>query len=226
MLNTFEKNISYSLNLISENNLDIFQNALLFDNNKLITEKDNYFESSFPIENDQSDYNPDLSVINMDNLNLLNQNLNKLTDKTKPIINYKFYINKVVPLPLYENDIIKIINDKMNISYKIKNILDSDYIVTNDPRIEIVKRDITEKLNTRSKRLNKVCKNKKDIKFGRKKKEDLSVRIHNKYSSDNIIIKIKNIIKKYLIMFVNNKNIKFTKTPMLIILSIKIKINL
>ena len=40
MLNTFEKNISYSLNLLSENNLDIFQNALLFDNNKLITEKD------------------------------------------------------------------------------------------------------------------------------------------------------------------------------------------
>ena len=204
MLNTFEKNISYSLNLISENNLDIFQKALLFDNNKLITEKDNYFESSFPIENDQSDYNPDLSAINMDNLNLLNQNLNKLTDKTKPIINYKFYINKIVPLPLYENDIIKIINDKMNISYKIKNILDSDYIVTNDPRIEIVKRDITEKLNTRSKRLNKGCKNKKDIKFGRKKKEDLSVRIHNKYSSDNIIKKIKNVIKKYLIMFVNN----------------------
>ena len=81
MLNTFEKNISYSLNLMSENNLDIFQNALLFDNNKLITEKDNYFESSFPIENDQSDYNPDLSIINRD--------------------------NKVVPLPLYENDIIK-----------------------------------------------------------------------------------------------------------------------
>ena len=166
-----KKNISYSLNLISENNLNIFHNPLLFDTNKLITEKDNCLESSFPIENDPSDYNPDLNVINRDNLNLLNQNLNKLAKQTKSIINYKFYINNVIPLLLYENDIIKIINDKMKISYKIKNILDSDYIIRNDPRIEIVKRDITEKLNTRSKRFNKGCKNKKDIKYGRKKRK-------------------------------------------------------
>ena len=92
----------------------------------------------------------------------------------------------------------------MKISNKIRNILDSDSSSKNDPRIEIVKKDITEKLNTRSKRLDKEFKDKQEIKYGRKKKEDLSIRSHNKYASDNIIIKIKNIIKKYLILFINN----------------------
>jgi hypothetical protein len=76
--------------------------------------------------------------------------------------------------------------------------------IKDDSQIEIVKKDITEKLNTRSKRLNKKLKNKEDIKYGRKKKEDSSIGVHNKYASDNIIIKIKNIIKKYLINFINN----------------------
>ena len=57
----------------------------------------------------------------------------------------------------------------MTISYKIHNILNSISNIKNDPRIEIVKRDITEKSNTRSKRVNKKLKNKENIKFGRKK---------------------------------------------------------
>ena len=59
----------------------------------------------------------------------------------------------------------------MNISYKFENILNSVSNVQNDSRIEIVKKEITKKLNTRSKRLNKKLKNKKDIKFGRKKRK-------------------------------------------------------
>ena len=204
MLNIFEKNNSCFLNLISENNIDIFQNQILFDTNKLLTDKDYCLESSFPSQNDKNDLNQDLSNINEDSLNCLNQNLNKIETKTKSKISNKFSNNKVIPLPLYENDIIDIINDKMNISNKIKNILNSESIVKKDSRIEIVKKDITEKLNTRSKKLNKEFKIKDNIKYGRKKKEDISIRIHNKYATDNIIIKIKNIMKKYLIIFVNN----------------------
>ena len=95
---------------------------------------------------------------------------NILVKQEKPNINYKFYVEKVLPNVLYENDIIKIINNKMNISHKIKNILNSISNIKDDSRIEIVKKDITEKLNTRSKRLNKKLKNKEDIKYGRKKK--------------------------------------------------------
>ena len=204
MLNIFEKNITSSLNLISENNIDIFQNPFLFDTNKLLTDKDYSFESSFPLQNDKKDFNQTLCKINKDNLNLPNPKPNILVKQEKPNINYKFYVEKVLPNVLYENDIIKIINNKMNISHKIKNILNSISNIKDDSRIEIVKKDITEKLNTRSKRLNKKLKNKEDIKYGRKKKEDSSIGVHNKYASDNIIIKIKNIIKKYLINFINN----------------------
>ena len=206
MLNTFEKNISCSLNLISDNSFDIFKNALLFDTNKLITDNDYCLENSFPSPNDKNYFNNDLGDMNEDNLNgnHLNQNLKKLGNQTKSKININYSINTALPLPLFENEIINIINHKMNISNKIRNILDSDSSTKNDPRIEIVKKDITEKLNTRSKRLDKEFKDKQEIKYGRKKKEDLSIRSHNKYASDNIIIKIKNIIKKYLILFINN----------------------
>ena len=39
---------------------------------------------------------------------------------------------------------------------------------------------------------------------GRKSKGDKTIRKHTKYSSDNITNKIKNILKKFLIIFVNN----------------------
>ena len=206
MINTFEKNISCSLNLISDNSFDIFKNWQLFDSNKLITDNDYCLESSFPSPNDKNDFNDDLAEINKDNSNNnhLNPNLKKLGNQTKSKTNINYSINTALPLPLFENEIINIINHKMNISNKIRNILDSDSSSKNDPRIEIVKKDITEKLNTRSKRLDKEFKDKQEIKYGRKKKEDSSIRSHNKYASDNIIIKIKNIIKKYLILFINN----------------------
>ena len=206
MLNTFEKNISCSLNLISENSCDMFQNELLFDTNKLIIDKDYSLENSLPSKNDKNDFNNDLTENNKANLiyNHFNPNLKKLGNQTKSKTNINYSINKAIPIPLYENEIIYIINHKMNISNKIRNILNSDSSIKNDSRIEIVKKDITEKLNTRNKRLKKEFKNKQEIKYGRKKKQDLSIRSHNKYASDNIIIKIKNVIKKYLIMFVNN----------------------
>ena len=145
MINTFEKNISCSLNLISDNSFDIFKNGQLFDSNKLITDNDYCLESSFPSPNDKNYFNNDLAEINKDNSNNnhLNPNLKKLGNQTKSKTNINYSINTALPLPLFENEIINIINHKMNISNKIRNILDSDSSTKNDPRIEIVKKDIT-----------------------------------------------------------------------------------
>ena len=206
MLNSIEKDIPCSLHLLTDNNLTFFQNQLYSNDKYLLLDTDYIFENSAPSQNEKNEFDISLTQANKDNINInfLEQNLYEFNLQRNPIIKNKFYINKTLPLPLYENDIIKIINTKMNISYNIQNILNAVSNIKNDSRIEIVKKDITEKLDTRSKRTNKRLKNKEDIKFGRKKKEDLSFRIHNKYTTDNIIIKIKNVMKKYLIIFVNN----------------------
>ena len=207
MLNSFEKGIQCSLDLLSDNNLTFLQNKINSNNyNHFLSDSVYILENSILSQKEQNEFDMNKNIANKSNINInyLEQNLNEFDLQSASKINNKFTINNAIPPPLYEYDIAQIINNKMTISYKIHNILNSISNIKNDPRIEIVKRDITEKLNTRSKRVNKKLKNKENIKFGRKKKEDPSIRIHNKYTTDNIIIKIKNIMKKYLIMFVNN----------------------
>ena len=207
MINSFEKSIQCSLDLLSDNNLTFLQNKINSNNyNHFLSDSVYILENSILSQKEQNEFDMNKNIANKSNINInyLEQNLNEFDLQSVSKINNKFTINNAIPPPLYEYDIAQIINNKMTISYKIHNILNSISNIKNDPRIEIVKRDITEKLNTRSKRVNKKLKNKENIKFGRKKKEDPSIRIHNKYTTDNIIIKIKNIMKKYLIMFVNN----------------------
>ena len=207
MLNSFEKGIQCSLDLLSDNNLTFLQNKINSNNyNHFLSDSVYILENSILSQKEQNEFDISPNIANNSNINInyLEQNLNEFDLQSVSKINNKFTINNAIPPPLYEYDIAQIINNKMTISYKIHNILNSISNIKNDPRIEIVKRDITEKLNTRSKRVNKKLKNKENIKFGRKKKEDPSIRIHNKYTTDNIIIKIKNIMKKYLIMFVSN----------------------
>ena len=207
MLNSFEKGIQCSLDLLSDNNLTFLQNKINSNNyNHFLSDSVYILENSILSQKEQNEFDMNKNIANKSNINInyLEQNLNEFDLQSVSKINNKFTINNAIPPPLYEYDIAQIINNKMTISYKIHNILNSISNIKNDPRIEIVKRYITEKLNTRSKRVNKKLKNKENIKFGRKKKEDPSIRIHNKYTTDNIIIKIKNIMKKYLIMFVNN----------------------
>ena len=207
MLNSFERGIQCSLDLLSDNNLTFLQNKINSNNyNHFLSDSVYILENSILSQKEQNEFDMNKNIANKSNINInyLEQNLNEFDLQSVSKINNKFTINNAIPPPLYEYDIAQIINNKMTISYKIHNILNSISNIKNDPRIEIVKRDITEKLNTRSKRVNKKLKNKENIKIGRKKKEDPSIRIHNKYTTDNIIIKIKNIMKKYLIMFVNN----------------------
>ena len=197
MQNTFEKDISFSLDSSSDNNLTIFKNKINSNDNHLFTDSFYILEKSTTPQNEKNLFDISLTQVNKDNINknFLDQNLYEFDLQSKEKINNIFPDNQNIPLPIYEDDIIRIINNKMNISYKIRNILNSFSSVKSEPQIEIVKKDITEKLNTRTKRLNKKAKNREDIKLGRKKKDDLSNRIHNKYTTDNIIIKIKNIMK-------------------------------
>ena len=69
---------------------------------------------------------------------------------------------------------------------------------------ENIKKDLSSEIITRKKLEKKeINQNEKNL-LGRKRKNDNSTRNHNKYSIDNIMIKIRNILKKYLILFVNN----------------------
>ena len=123
--------------------------------------------------------------------------------QTKSRSNLQIPLEKSVSGILYEDDIIRIIQNKTNINEKIKKIFDSYSNIQNNDCLQNVKKVITERIDKRKKRINKEIKN-EEIQFGRKKKDDLSIRNHNKYAPDNIINKIKNTIKKYLILFVNN----------------------
>ena len=60
------------------------------------------------------------------------------------------------------------------------------------------------KRKTKSKKFIVNKKEKEIILLGRKRKSDNTDRNHNKYSPDNIMIKIRNTLKKYLVSFINN----------------------
>ena len=64
--------------------------------------------------------------------------------------------------------------------------------------------ELNKKTIVKNKNINKIVIGRESGMLGRKRKGDSSNRRHNKYNSDNIIIKIKNILKKYLIIFINN----------------------
>ena len=69
---------------------------------------------------------------------------------------------------------------------------------------ENIKKDLSSELITRKKFEKKEINQNETNLLGRKRKNDNSIKNHNKYSIDNIMIKIRNILKKYLILFVNN----------------------
>ena len=120
-------------------------------------------------------------------------------NKSKPF----FKINQEIPHPFLEKDIIGKIKI-MNLHKEIKIKLISCINEASDKKEEI-KNKLLLKPKERRKNLNKVrkIKNKNIIKSGRKKKSDLSNRYHDKYSSDNMIDKIKNMINLSLVAFCN-----------------------
>ena len=158
-------------------------------------EKD-IFSFSLPIESNKM--KNETSKNNFKELNTDN--------KTKAL----FQVNIFVPEPFLENQInaiIRIIN--INKEQKRKYFLETKEICN---KIYLVKNKIMLKPNERIRHLkgkNMIfeSKNKDEtnetVKTGRKKKFDVSIRFHNKFSLDNIFNKAKNIINKSLIEFIN-----------------------
>jgi len=142
---------------------------------------------------------------------------NKEQIKSKTLFN----ISKTLPQLFLENDIYNIINKKIN-DENLENILNKNLNVSdiNNVLIEKIKKDLVIKRKTKSKKFIVNKKEKEIILLGRKRKSDNTDRNHNKYSPDNIMIKIRNTLKKYLVSFINNiiHNI-FSKKQRKIILS-------
>ena len=125
-------------------------------------------------------------------------------------INTPFITSEKAPALYSEEDIINLLQKKLDLTDEFKYYMSLNYYMYNTC-IEKVKKDLNAKKDKRI-RTNKIIKEKEEKNFlGRKKKDDVSIRTHNKYSSDNIICKIKTTIKKHLINFINNI-IHFTYT--------------
>ena len=147
--------------------------------------------------------------------NNLSMNLSQIINKEKPRFKVKKYfktqIEKDIPKPLLEKDITKIFK-KMNIGKETKMKLISCLNKPSTKKEEIKDklllnpRERRKKLNDNKKtKLNNINNNDKIniIKSGRKTKNDVSIRTHNKFSFDNMIDKIKNMINTSLVLFCN-----------------------
>ena len=196
-----ELNISFdSENEISianriQNNLD---KPFIFDFNLINNDISPNFES-----------NNFLPIFSENNLNLNSSiNIEKLICRIEKDIKLKpfFEIKKDIPSPFLEKDIInkfKIMDFDKETKIKFISCINK----ASDKKEEI-KDKLLLKPNERRKNLGGVREIKDKninniIKSGRKKKSDISNRFHNKYSSDNLIDKIKNMINISLVSFCN-----------------------
>lgn len=141
------------------------------------------------------------NILNNDSsFNILDVNKRKeLENKSK----LYFITEKEIPNPFLEKDIILKIKH-MNIG-KEKKVNYISAINKKYHQTEKIKEKII--LNPKERRKKVVKDNKtidiKPTKSGRKKGNDISIRSHDKYSTDNIINKIKNLINISLVLFCN-----------------------
>ena len=206
---------------MSINNLNIFCNQGIGSifNDYNINELDPSFninDDSINSKNFLTSFDPN-EFFNISNENSFNFNNNnnsginiakiingeKTDSKVKKY--FKARIEKNIPKPFLENEICKIFK-KMKISKETKikfisciNKISTKKEETKD-KLLLNPRERRKRINARIKTNIKV---KAKIKSGRKTKNDNSIRIHNKYSFDNMIDKIKNMINTSLVLFCN-----------------------
>ena len=178
--------------------------------------KDNNYSEKFLSDNvtnlnGQKNYIDESEIYQCQSFNLIdshncNLKYSFFPEKTTNVTNYKtnelFKVDNKVPLSYLENNINSKIK-KMNLSNEIKNKLLLDKTQKNI-YIENVKNELVIKEKGKKKNLINNFMNINNKKKGRKCKGDKTIRKHNKYSSDNITNKIRIILKKFLIKFVNN----------------------
>ena len=192
----------------------------IFEKNKVSNDNidiENYFTPIFDNEEDEkcsilsNNIVPESSIYNNLFEKLANQNIDsiinskvlntketKIYSKSNPF----FTIKKPLPKIYLLEDIINIFKNKnINIDEKYQGELVLN-CKTNNIFIENIKKQLVIKKRKKNKvrKINKL----ENVLIGRKRKSDETVRNHNKYSSDNIMNKIRNILKKYLVTFVNN----------------------
>ena len=202
---SFNKRNDFFFSNYTNNDLDssfnLDENSININNNQLISFDLNNFNTIFD-ENSLKNNN-------------LYMNPSQMINKAKPYFKIKKYyrieIEKDIPKPFLEKDITKLFK-KMNICKETKMKFIS---CINNPSTK--KEEIKYKLllnpRERRKKLNDKVKpkekkeikfnNKSNLKSGRKTKNDFSVRTHNKFSFDNMIDKIKNMINTSLVLFCN-----------------------
>ena len=202
---SFNKRNDFFFSNYTNNDLDssfnLDENSININNNQLISFDLNNFNTIFD-ENSLKNNN-------------LYMNPSQMINKAKPYFKIEKYygikIENDIPKPFLEKDITKLFK-KMNICKETKMKFIS---CINNPSTK--KEEIKSKLllnpRERRKKLNDKVKpkekkeikfnNKSNLKSGRKTKNDFSVRTHNKFSFDNMIDKIKNMINTSLVLFCN-----------------------
>ena len=174
-----------------------FEDWISKNNINNISNLEEIFLNSFP----NLDEERNTVIINGGYFQILEHYKNIIGNKISQKFPFHFIIKRPIPNLLSEKDIFTTMEEKININKNIKEILYSVQSITNI-LIDNVKKEIEQTNNARYKKNSR--DNKNVSKLGRKKKNDYSFRYHSKYTPDNIISKIKNVLKKYLIIFVNN----------------------
>ena len=202
---SFNKRNDFFFSNYTNNDLDssfnLDENSININNNQLISFDLNNFNTIFD-ENSLKNNNLYMNPTQM---------INKAKTYFKIQKYYGIKIENDIPKPFLEKDITKLFK-KMNICKETKMKFIS---CINNPSTK--KEEIKSKLllnpRERRKKLNDKVKpkekkeikfnNKSNLKSGRKTKNDFSVRTHNKFSFDNMIDKIKNMINTSLVLFCN-----------------------
>ena len=182
---------------------------ILDENNSIISPYNSWNDIKYP--SSYTDYDDLRDILSMNSVNLFDENELLFTNiSTLDVLNDS---------NIQQNDVIEPIDGKYSIK-KIQQIL----LYCKNPHlndiIEKIKREQIEKdkeqqflklmnkspikLRKQGKREKKITKNKNIFGKGRKRKIDLSIRAHNKFSYDNIIKQIKAILFNNLIAFCNN----------------------
>ena len=202
---SFNKRNDFFFSNYTNNDLDssfnLDENSININNNQLISFDLNNFNTIFD-ENSLKNNN-------------LYMNPTQMINKAKPYFKIEKYygikIENDIPKPFLEKDITKLFK-KMNICKETKMKFISCINNPNTKKEEIKSKLLLNPRERRKKLNDKVKpKEKKEIKFnnksnlksGRKTKNDFSVRTHNKFSFDNMIDKIKNMINTSLVLFCN-----------------------
>ena len=134
------------------------------------------------------------------NFNSINPNEYKIEDST--VINDLFIINKFSLIPKNkQNDVLS--KKKQNPKKRKKN---------NNQLLNQNEFNIQQKFNDNHTQSTDWLENEKTkfnlfirSRLGRKRKNDTTISKHDKYSDDNIRIKIKNLVLNYALEFINNK---------------------